>query len=175
MHSDAVSSNRLPLLQTVLGLGWDLGLPGKVGAKEQLILNYISTIGFDCGRTNTSEFKVIEPFSRQNKSDNWEPEIEHKFSRDSDFIISEIALAKPQETMQLSYSVAFMFFHVAPGQLKPNHNYSNFILGNHTMAWPSTQTFWVAPKRVILVTFEVFGIAGWQVPCRTMECKASTF
>lgn len=43
------------------------------------------------------------------------------------------------------------------------------------MAWPSTQTFWVAPKRVILVTFEVFGIAGWQVPCRTMECKASTF
>lgn len=82
-----------------LGLGWDLGLPSKVGAREWLILNYISTIGFDCGRTNTSEFKVMESFSRQNKSDNWEPEVERKFSRDRDFIISEIALAKPQETM----------------------------------------------------------------------------
>lgn len=28
------------------------------------------------------------------------------------------------------------------------------------MAWPSTQTFWVAPKRDILVAFSVFGIAG---------------
>lgn len=76
-----------------------MGLPSKAGAREQLILNYISTIGFDCGRTNTGEFKVIELFSRQNKSDNWEPDIEHKLSRDRDFIISEIALAKPQETM----------------------------------------------------------------------------
>lgn len=80
-------------------MGWDLGLLSEAGAREQLILNYISTIGFDCGRTNTSEFKVIEPYSRQNKSDKWEPEIEHKFSRDRDFIISEIVLAKPQETM----------------------------------------------------------------------------
>lgn len=51
-------------LETALGLGWDLGLQSEVGAREQLILNYISTIGFSCRRTNTSEFKVIEPISR---------------------------------------------------------------------------------------------------------------
>lgn len=99
MHSYAMSWNRPLLLQTALVLGWDLGLRSKVGAREQLILNYISTIGFNCGRTNTSEFKVIEPVSRRGKSENWEPEIECKFCRDRDFTISEIALAKPQETM----------------------------------------------------------------------------
>lgn len=63
MHSYATSWNRPLLLQTALVLGWDLDLQSKVGAREQLILNYISTIGFSCGRTNTSEFKVIEPIS----------------------------------------------------------------------------------------------------------------
>lgn len=96
MHSYAMSWNRPPLLQTALGLGWDLGLRSKVSAREQLILNYISTIGFSCRRTNTSEFKVIEPISRRGKTEIWEPEIEHKFCGDRDFIISEIALAKPQ-------------------------------------------------------------------------------
>lgn len=43
------------------------------------------------------------------------------------------------------------------------------------MAWPSTQTFWVAPKRDILVAFSVIGIVGWQVSCKTIEGKANTF
>lgn len=62
-----------------------------------------------------------------------------------------------------------MFFHVAPGLLKPNHNYSHFILRNHTMAWPSTQTFWVAPKRDMSEAFSVIGIMVWQVSCRTAK------
>lgn len=53
-------------------------------------------VGFSCGRTNTSKIKVIEWISKQGKSENWEPGIEQKFWRDRDFIISEIALAKPQ-------------------------------------------------------------------------------
>lgn len=81
------------------GLEWDLGLWSKVGAREQLIPNYISTLGFGSGRTNTSEFKVIELISRQGKLESCKPEVEHKFCRDRDFIISEIALAKPQQTM----------------------------------------------------------------------------
>lgn len=77
-------------------LGWDLGLRNSVGAREQLILNYSSTMGFGHRGTNTNEFKAIELISRRGKAEIWEPETESKFCRDRDFIISEIALAKPQ-------------------------------------------------------------------------------
>lgn len=67
MYSNAMPWNREPLLKSALNLGWDLGLQNRVAAREQLILNYIFTMGFNCGGMNTSELKAIQLISRRGK------------------------------------------------------------------------------------------------------------